>query len=80
MRMRSTPAGWGEDDFHTLYNGFGFLAREGRDRVYTHPDYPGLKPAMVGRHKDLLPAYTYTALKRVQHIIDAEGLTPENTR
>lgn len=79
-RMRATATGWGENDFATLYQGFGFAEREGRDRVYTHPDYPDLPPAMVGRHRELLPAYTYTALKRIDHIIQAEHLTPENTR
>jgi hypothetical protein len=79
-RMCATPTGWGQREFHTVYDGFGFSCRQGRDLVYTHPDHPTLAPAMVGRQNELLPAYTYTAVKRIKHIINAEGLTPENTR
>lgn len=79
-RMRATKAGWGESDFETLYTGFGFLSREGRDRVYYHPEHPTLPPAMVGRHRVLSKAYADTALKRIEELIQRESLTPENTR
>lgn len=79
-RMRASQAGWGEDDLETLYKGFGFSSREGNHRVYYHTDYPELRPAPVGRHRQLARGYADTALKRVQHVIDAEKLTPENSR
>ncbi len=40
-RMRQTKEGWGQDDLHTLYLGFGFNFREGaKHRVYIHSRYP----------------------------------------
>ena len=78
--MQASQSGWGEEDFETLYSGFGFYSREGNHRVYYHTDYPELRPATVGRHRQLARGYADTALKRVQHVIDAEQLTPENTR
>lgn len=79
-KMMASKAGYGEGDFETLYSGFGFHSREGRDRVYYHPDHPDLPPAMVGRHRVLSKAYADTALKRVGELVAREGLTQENTR
>lgn len=79
-QMNRTLAGYGESDFDTLYRGFGFISREGRDRVYTHPDHPDLAPAMVARHRSLSIKYAETALKRVDEIIRREELSRENTR
>jgi hypothetical protein len=42
VRARSTKAGWGERDLRRLYEAFGFVYREGRDRFYSHPRYPQL--------------------------------------
>lgn len=80
QKMSDSRAGWGEDDYHSLYTGFGFSYREGRDRVYFHRDHPDLPPAPVGRHRVLSKSYADTALQRINHVIDKEGLTPENTR
>ncbi len=79
-RMLVTKAGYGESDFRTLYLGFGFSSREGRDRVYYHKDHPEMPPAMVGRHRVLSKAYADTAVKRVRQLIELEDLTEENTR
>lgn len=79
-KMCATRAGYGENDFRTLYEGFGFECREGRDRVYYHPDHPTMKPVMVGRHRSLSKAYADTAVKRIEELIVLEGLTKENTR
>jgi hypothetical protein len=73
-KMRATKTGWGEADFRVLYLGFGFVAREGRDTVYYHPDHRDIPIAMVGRHRQLAKAYTETALRRVDEVIEREGL------
>jgi hypothetical protein len=79
-RMKATKAGWGQRDFRTLYEGFGFHSREGRDVVYYHPDHAEIRIAMVGRHDELSKAYADDALKRIAQLIVLEGLTRENTR
>ena len=50
--MRNSASGWGQKDFERLLSGFGFKWREGRDRVYFHPEYPQLRIS-VPRHNSL---------------------------
>ena len=79
-RMQATKAGFGAQDLYTVYEGFGFLYREGGDRIYYHPDHPDMQLAAVGRHKSLAKGYPSTAVKRIGELIRREGLTRENTR
>ena len=63
--MRQSKHGWGADDLHTLYVGFGFGCREGgKHRVYIHMEFPELR-ATVARQKSLPPGYAQRALKLV---------------
>jgi len=61
--MRRTKSGWGQDDLHTLYLGFGFWCREGRKhRVYIHSEFPELR-ATVARQDELPIGYVQMAIR-----------------
>jgi hypothetical protein len=63
--MRRSKQGWGPDDLHTLYLGFGFWCREGaKHRVYIHGEYPQLR-ATVARHSPLPIGYVQRALSLI---------------
>jgi hypothetical protein len=80
-KMCETHAGWGPQEFETLYTGFGFTCRQGRHSVYIHPDHRAeILPATVGRHRTLATGYAETAVKRIKQLISLERLTTENTR
>jgi len=66
-RMRRTKEGWGQKDFETLYLGFGFEYREGRDRVYIHRKYRHLR-AIVARHNQLATGYATTAVRLIDEL------------
>ncbi len=62
-RMAATKTGWGQNDFRALYEGYGFIERQGSDhRFYSHPVFPQLHDS-VGRHNELATGYAHEALK-----------------
>ncbi len=63
--MRRTKSGFGMKDLDTLYQSFGFVFREGRDRFYFHPRHKHLC-AIVARHTELAKGYISHAV----HVID----------
>ena len=67
--MKRIKNGWGEDDFHTLYTGYGFTCREGKHRIYIHPIYKDLR-ATVGRLKELATGYAQHAVKTIQKLLE----------
>lgn len=68
--MKRTKSGWGEDDLHTLYTGYGFTCREGKKhRLYVHPTYKDLR-ATVGRHKELATGYAQHAVKTIGKLLE----------
>jgi hypothetical protein len=74
-RMRQTKQGWGPDDLHTLYRGFGFWCREGpKHRVYIHAEHPELR-ATVARHNPLPLGYVQRAIALIERLklLQAEG-------
>lgn len=67
-RMCRTKAGWKSSDLITLYEGFGFVRREGGDHtVFYHPKYPRLM-ATVTRARSLPIGYVQTALKLIRQL------------
>ena len=62
--MRASQAGLGERDLRTGYGGFGFVCREGAHVVFTHPDYPDVAPAVVGRSRALPQSATQPLHRR----------------
>ena len=74
-KMRRTKAGWSQDDFSTLYEGFGFVKEEKtRHTAYTHPEMP-LVVAIVGRHRSLAKGYADDAVKNIdalKRILESE--------
>lgn len=72
-KMRQSKYGWGYNDLHRLYQGFGFKFREGSDHtVYYHPAYPTLI-ATVARHRSLAVGYVQTALKLIDELQRLQG-------
>lgn len=66
--MRQTKHGWGQNDLHTLYLGFGFWCREGqKHRIYIHMEFPELR-ATVARQNNLPAGYVQVALKRIERL------------
>jgi predicted RNA binding protein YcfA (HicA-like mRNA interferase family) len=67
-RMRQSKHGWGQDDLHQLYVGFGFAYRDkGKHRVYTHPRRPELI-ATVARHNKLPIGYIQHAIALIDRL------------
>lgn len=72
-RMQESKAGWGEDDLHAIYTGFGFKFRAGKKHnVYSHARFPELR-ATVSRQKSLPTGYVQTALKLIRRLQELEG-------
>jgi hypothetical protein len=75
-RMKRSLTGWHPQDFATLYNGYGFLARDGANHtVYVHSVYPHLR-ATVARHGALAKGYAEHAL---DIIAELESLQAQET-
>lgn len=67
-RMRGTKSGWGQADFKSLYEGFGFILREGSNHVvYKHAKYPHLR-ATVARHNSLATGYAKDAVDLIDQL------------
>lgn len=61
-KMRNSKSGWGADDLHALYVGFGFEFRHGgKHTVYIHPKHTELR-ATVARHRSLAIGYIQHAI------------------
>lgn len=67
-QMQASKSGWGQDDFDTLYTGYGFELRQGgKHRFYSHPAFPQLHET-VSRQNDLPPGYAQSALKLIAEL------------
>ncbi len=67
-RMKNTKHGWGPEDLHTLYTGYGFKSKEGSNHtIYYHPDFPELM-ATVARHTSLVVGYIQSAIKLITRL------------
>jgi hypothetical protein len=66
--MRGTKSGWGEKDFEQLLSGFGFTWREGKHRVYSHPDFDDLYIS-IPRHRNLKKWVAADAVKLVDELM-----------
>jgi hypothetical protein len=72
-RMKRTKSGWGENDFRTLYTGYGFIESEGGKHIrFAHPTYPELY-ATVARQRSLPPGYAQTAVRLITRLLELEG-------
>jgi hypothetical protein len=72
-RMKRTKSGWGENDFRTLYTGYGFSESEGSKHLrFAHPRFPDLY-ATVARQRSLPPGYAQTAVRLITRLQDLEG-------
>ena len=64
-RMRRTKANWKRHDLDTLYEGFGFVLRNGSNHdVVSHPEFPQLSDTLP-RHRKVPE---YNVRKAIKHI------------
>jgi hypothetical protein len=71
-RMRNSKAGWGANDIHNLYVGFGFDFRHGgKHTIYIHPRFSELR-ATVARHSPLAIGYIQHAIKIIDNLKEKE--------
>lgn len=71
-RMRLSKSGWRLDDLTALYEGFGFVTREGgKHRLFAHPRYPDLR-ATVTRSRDLPKGYISFAVRLIDELLRRE--------
>lgn len=67
-KMRNSKAGWGVDDLHALYVGFGFEFRQGgKHIIYIHPEFPELR-ATVARHGTIAIGYIQHAISLIDKL------------
>ncbi len=75
-RMRQTKQGWGPDDLHTVYVGFGFTFREGaKHRVYIHGRYHDIRDT-VSRQGSLPIGYVRDLIKNVDEVLRRDAENP----
>lgn len=69
-QMQKSKAGWKPVDLHRLYEGFGFIIKQGGNHeVVTHPDFKEIKPSYIPRHRKLAVYVVVTAINRVEQLI-----------
>jgi hypothetical protein len=72
-QMRRSKAGWHFRDLNRLYEGFGFVRKEGKGHVlYKHPVYTDLR-ATVSRSTHLKVGYFADAVRLVDTVIERES-------
>lgn len=75
-RMRQTKQGWGPDDLHAVYVGFGFMFREGaKHRVYIHCRYRDIRDT-VSRQGRLPIGYVRDLIKNVDEVLRRDAENP----
>jgi hypothetical protein len=63
-QMRNSKSGWRPHDFRTLFEGFGFIMREGKNHTtYVHPDFPQLIYQIPRHNQELAKGYATDAVK-----------------
>lgn len=69
--MRRSKAGWKPVDLHRLYEGFGFVIKQGKEHeVVKHPRYRQIPPAYIPRHRKLAIYVVTQAIQRVDQAIE----------
>lgn len=82
-RMRRSKSEWSYEDLCRLYEGYGFVKKEGSKHcLFKHPKYPHLR-ATVARHRTLAVGYIQHAIVligQLKAMEEAEGGHTESTR
>ncbi len=77
-QMRVSKSGWGASDLRRLYEGFGFVGKEGsKHTIYKHPLHPFLR-ATVARHSKLAVGYIQKAVSLIDKLRELEGVSADN--
>ena len=79
-RGQNSKAGWKARELITLYEGFGFIIREGKGshRVVSHPDYDDLGTVItVHPSKEVGKAYVEQAIKDIKDLLERQQVETE---
>jgi predicted RNA binding protein YcfA (HicA-like mRNA interferase family) len=73
-RMRNNKKGWYPKDFHTLYLGFGFIMKNGRNHdIFIHPDFNHIRDTIPRHPTELGPGYAKDAVKNIDLLIKLQN-------
>ena len=68
-KMRQSKSNWKRKDIETLYLGFGFIIKAGRNHdIVKHPEFPELRQTLP-RHKKLAKGYVKDAVNLVDDLL-----------
>ena len=67
-RLRNTKAGWSESELWQVLTAHGFLSREGKHTVYSHPEHSDLR-LVVPRDRELKKIYPREAEKLIDKLL-----------
>ena len=65
-KLRQTRRNWSCGDLTTILQGTGFEWRDGKHRVFRHPEFPDLGSYPIPRSEGLAPAYARDVLRLVE--------------
>ena len=79
-----TQAGWKTHELESLYEGYGFQIRGGKEshRNVSHPDYPdnlNLRGTFTAHPKEIDPVYVKSAIGLIEELMRLKGeITDDN--
>ncbi len=69
-KMKRNPKGYHPHDFHTLYLGYGFIMKNGKNHdTFIHSEFPQLIDQIPRHNEELSPAYARDAVKLIEQLL-----------
>lgn len=71
-KAKKTQSGWKRQEIDRLYEGFGFIIRQGSSHdIVSHPDYPHLRQTLP-RQRKIKPVYVRQAVKLIITLLNQQ--------